>query len=153
VTTTVESRPLTSDLDHREGHSWDGSPSCSASSPVRCLLPATTAAPGLARQFLLREACRDHLADPGDALLLASELVTNALLHGEPPIELAMRCAGSRTIVSVTDVGEPPTLRRSLGTADALSGRGLRLLDALAADWGIDNHTHGKTFWFVLAQA
>jgi anti-sigma regulatory factor (Ser/Thr protein kinase) len=153
VTTTVEARPLTPDIAQREGHSWDGPASCSASLPVRCLLPATTVAPGLARQILLRRACRDHLADPGDALLLASELVTNALLHGEPPIELGMRCAGSRTIISVTDVGEPPVLRRSPGTADDLSGRGLRLLNGLATDWGIDNHAHAKTFRFMLEQA
>jgi anti-sigma regulatory factor (Ser/Thr protein kinase) len=114
------------------------------------VLPDSSAAPGLARRYLRHQACPDHLTDPGDTLLLASELVTNALLHGEPPIELEMRCAGGRTIVRVTDFGEPPVLPRNPLAADALSGRGLRLLEALADDWGVETHTRGKTFWFAV---
>ena len=81
---------------------------------------------------------------------MASELVTNALLHGAPPIGLEMRCAGAHTIVRVTDCGEPPILLPAPPAADALSGRGLRLLEALAIDWGVDTHASGKTFWFTL---
>jgi anti-sigma regulatory factor (Ser/Thr protein kinase) len=76
--------------------------------------------------------------------------VTNALLHGAPPIELEMRCAGTRTIVRVTDFGDAPILRRTPPSADALSGRGLRLLEVLAIDWGVDDHAPGKTFWFAV---
>lgn len=122
----------------------------STCAPVARLLPASPAAPSLARRYLRRWACPDHLTDPADVLLLASELVTNALLHGAPPIGVEMRCAGARTIVHVTDFGEPPILQRTPPPADALSGRGLRLLDALAIDWGVDTHASGKTFWFTL---
>ena len=127
-----------------------GADSDSPCALVRCLLPASSAAPSLARQYLRHWACPDHLTDPGDTLLMASELVTNALLHGAPPIGLEMRCAAAHTIVRVTDFGEPPRLQRTLPAADALSGRGLRLLEALATDWGVDCHAPGKTFWFML---
>jgi anti-sigma regulatory factor (Ser/Thr protein kinase) len=104
----------------------------------------------LARQFLGRWACPEHLTDPADALLVVSELVTNALIHGAPPIRLTMRCVDGQTVVRVTDTGEPPILGRQPAAADAVSGRGLRLLEVLATDWGVDTHANGKTFWFTL---
>ncbi len=149
--TVAEARYLTPHPAHPDGQPADTTAAGRhLSAPVRCLLSASPAAPSLARRYLRRWACPEHLTDPGDALLLASELVTNALLHGAPPIELEMRCAGDRTIVRVTDFGDPPILRRTPPAADALSGRGLRLLEALAIDWGVDHHTLGKTFWFTV---
>lgn len=123
---------------------------CSTCVRVLCVLPASLTAPGLARQFLRRWACPHHLTAPDDALLLVSELVTNALIHGAPPIRLTMHCADARTVVRVTDSGHQPILLQPLAAADGLSGRGLRLLEVIATDWGVDSHTNSKTVWFTL---
>ena len=123
--------------------------SCAATTPVECVLPASPLAPKLARLFLGRTACSDHCTDRGDPILLVSELVTNALLHGVPPIGLTVQCAGTRLIVGVTDAGQRPIILPAEPTgADAPSGRGLFLLQALAGDWGIRTHARGTTVWF-----
>jgi anti-sigma regulatory factor (Ser/Thr protein kinase) len=124
--------------------------SCSTCVPARCVLPASRTAPSLARGFLQRWACPDHLANFEDALLLVSELVTNALIHGVPPIRLTMRCADSRTIVRVSDSGHQPILLQHPVAADAVSGRGLRLLEVVATDWGVDTDARGQSVWFTL---
>jgi anti-sigma regulatory factor (Ser/Thr protein kinase) len=72
---------------------------------ARCLLPVTPAAPHLAREFVRTWACPDHLVNAQEALLLVSELVTNAVVHGEGPIELTVRCAETRAVIAVTDGG------------------------------------------------
>jgi hypothetical protein len=38
-----------------------------------------------------------------------------------------------------------------MAPADATTGRGLALLDALASSWGADRHVEGKTVWFEVA--
>jgi anti-sigma regulatory factor (Ser/Thr protein kinase) len=114
------------------------------------VLPASPTAPCLAREVLRRWACPNHRTDPDDALLLVSELVTNAVIHGAPPIGLAMRYAGGETLVRVTDTGHQPIPLPHPPALDAQSGRGLRLLEVLATDWGVDTDVHGTTVWFTL---
>ena len=144
-------RPLTPGIADRDRQPLDATVArCPTRAPVQCVLPASLNAPSLAREFLCRWACPDHLTDPGNALLLVSELVTNALIHGRPPIGLALACSGTRTTVRVTDSDQQPILPQHPAAVDALSGRGLRLLQVLATDWGVHTGPHGKTFWFAL---
>jgi anti-sigma regulatory factor (Ser/Thr protein kinase) len=117
-------------------------------------LPATPEAAGLARRFLLgalrRE--RDEVVDV--VLLLASELVANAVVHGEEPIRLQLHRHGDVLRVEVRDGGLPfvaPAAGAWSGTDE--SGRGLLLLHALARSWGNQSNsdaTTGKTMWFEL---
>ena len=90
------------------------------------------------------------LEAPADvAELLVSELATNALRYGRPPFEVRVRVAGDAVEVGVsdTDPAVPMVLHdRSLEE----SGRGLRLVAQLAADWGIRTHEPGKTVWFSI---
>lgn len=147
----AEDRLFPADIDVRDGPPLAATgPGCSTRAPARCVLPASLIAPSLAREFLCRWACPDHLTDPGDALLLVSELVTNALIHGRPPIGLALACSGTRTTVRVTDSDQQPILPQHPAAVDALSGRGLRLLQVLATNWGVHTGPHGKTLWFAL---
>jgi len=82
-----------------------------------------------------------------DAVLLASELVTNALRHGAAPRQLELELTNSRLRIAVRDAG-PDSPRRQPPVADREGGRGLALLEALSADWGTDTQpTDGKRVW------
>ena len=83
------------------------------------------------------------------AVLLISELVTNAVRHGNPPYSLVIVIDEDEVEVSVEDAdGSMPTVR----DPDALAedGRGLLLVGALADSWGIRPLLAGKAAWFRL---
>jgi anti-sigma regulatory factor (Ser/Thr protein kinase) len=83
-----------------------------------------------------------------DVVLLANELATNAVLHARGPFDIQLNRTANRVRVAVRDDN---TRLPEWGTVpvDALSGRGLGLVLAMAADWGIDSQSGlGKTVWF-----
>ncbi|MEV4432326.1 ATP-binding protein [Streptomyces sp. NPDC049555] len=100
----------------------------------------------------------------GTAELLASELVTNALVHTDGAAVFTARLTGGRLHVAVRDfLSRPPVAVTGPAewTADAspdagpvaTSGRGLLLVDCLADAWGVRRHAVGKAVWFVLDPA
>ena len=83
-----------------------------------------------------------------DAQLLISELVTNAVRYGAPPIEVAVRCEpGQGVQVWVRDGGAGRPLVRKSGVHDD-GGRGLPLVKALSTAWGVRQLPTGKQVWF-----
>ena len=104
-----------------------------------------------ARAFV-RQQCADRLDDDtcSSAVLLTSEIVTNAFLHGRSEARLAVTI-GPRTIR--VEVGDDNSRQPRLvePDPDALDGRGLALVGLLADDWGVRTETYGKTVWFVVA--
>jgi anti-sigma regulatory factor (Ser/Thr protein kinase) len=118
----------------------------------RFVLPSGPDAPGRARQRLTADlAGRGVPAEVTETvLLLASELVTNAVLHGHGEPVLEIRTTDDLVWVGVRDPNrQPPQVRHV--DADALGGRGLHLVDALAEDWGAAAVPgDGKTVWFLL---
>ncbi|MEV4560694.1 SpoIIE family protein phosphatase [Kitasatospora sp. NPDC049285] len=77
--------------------------------------------------------------------LVVSELVTNAIKYGEPPIRLRL-IRDSSLVCEVADASETtPHLRRAR-TFDE-GGRGLMLVAQLTQGWGTRHTTHGKTIW------
>jgi anti-sigma regulatory factor (Ser/Thr protein kinase) len=86
------------------------------------------------------------LAD--DVVLVTSELLVNAVVYGRPPIRLALWATGEGLCVRVTDRG-PENPRRLGGGLDAVHGRGLTIVEALADRWGIvaTPDGAGKTVW------
>ena len=111
---------------------------------VRITLPPVPESAGLAREFTAAALRKWHL-DPliSDAVLIASELVTNAIDHGtahgdtEGPglVELTWSYQISRLICVITDrATEPPVIAPP--DTDAESGHGLQIVAALAAAWG-----------------
>ncbi|MEU7106085.1 ATP-binding protein [Streptomyces sp. NPDC046215] len=122
--------------------------------PSRAItLPATTRSAAAARRFserLLAEWGLDELA--GDTALLLSELVTNAVVHvpdASGGIELVLTRARGHLIAQVTDAGgRLPRCGRA--GADSENGRGMWLVEALAARWGHHASGNGKTVWFTL---
>jgi len=113
------------------------------------VLPSTADGVPAARRFV-REQMSDSgtLADVDTALLLVSEVVTNALLHGSAPRMLTVDVRADTVRVEVAD-GSPVLPRVHGFAATAATGRGLRLLDSLASRWGADpDPGDGKVVWF-----
>ncbi len=116
---------------------------------MRIELPADPSSAALARQAV-RDACRGLDVDIHAVMLCTSELVTNAVLHGQPPIELRVNAKGATVRVEVYDSDSREVRRRRPVTADTLSGRGLDIVDAVASAWGSDSTATGKVSWFEM---
>ena len=86
-----------------------------------------------------------------DAELLVSELATNALLHADEPIELVLQPITGGVRVEVRD-GSRHLPLPAAGSAEAMTGRGLRLVKTLASDWGVERLPQGKAVWVELAE-
>jgi anti-sigma regulatory factor (Ser/Thr protein kinase) len=103
-----------------------------------------------------REFVADALRDQGFAgdydtvLLLASELVTNAVRHAATPFEITVEVAHDRVKVAVIDGDRDHGPRVRHPSPDDTNGRGLLLVDQLAAVWGSDRTGGGKAVWFTL---
>ena len=89
----------------------------------------------------------DSLRD--DALLLTSELVTNAVLHATTGVELSVVTGHDALHVEVSD-GDPALPEPRVADVEDLGGRGLALVAALASDWGVKLAPPGKVVWFEL---
>ncbi|MBB5931085.1 two-component sensor histidine kinase [Streptomyces echinatus] len=89
-----------------------------------------------------------------DALLVVSELVTNAIVHARPPAELRLswvRGDGCRSLrIEVSDAGAAPAGRSLLGIDPDEHGRGEAIVHALATRHGIRIHPGGVTRWAEL---
>ncbi|MGF7234903.1 MAG: ATP-binding protein [Frankia sp.] len=83
------------------------------------------------------------------AELLVSELVTNAVKYGEPPIWLLLELRPGLVHASVSDTSTALPYRRDV-TPSSEGGRGLLVLDALAGSWGAAAVDSGKYLWFDL---
>jgi anti-sigma regulatory factor (Ser/Thr protein kinase) len=89
--------------------------------------------------------------DPDIAVLLTSDLVTNAITHGDgPTVTLAIRCSRGHLRV---DVYDSPRSRPAPADqpARAETGRGLILVATLSTEWGSFRTPAGKTVYFTLA--
>ena len=89
--------------------------------------------------------------DPDIAVLLTSDLVTNAIMHGEgKTVTLAIRCSRGHLRVDVYDASRslPMAVDEPAGTD---TGRGLVLVAALSAEWGSFCTPAGKATYFTLA--
>ncbi len=118
-------------------------------------LAPDAASVGQARR-LVRAHCQSVHADAAatdDATLLASELVTNAVIHARTPLHLTVEVTGRTLRVCVQD-RHPALPRPRQYSLDRATGRGLRLLETLASAWGVQrvtDHEHpGKVIWFEL---
>jgi PAS domain S-box-containing protein len=98
----------------------------------------------------VREAVHTDVLDALE--LVISELASNALLHGAAPVTLVVAPGrdGSSARVEVHDGSRTLPVRPRRG-GDGLTGRGLALIDAVAAAWGVDATPEGKAVWVELS--
>ena len=119
----------------------------------RVELPPQPASAREARRFVAR-ALRD--ASPESraiGVLLASELVTNALLYAQGRIVLQIEPTGSSYRISVHDP-RPGSVAPRQVPITATSGRGLALVKELSQSWGVGSPSDsGKDVWFEVPRA
>jgi anti-sigma regulatory factor (Ser/Thr protein kinase) len=119
---------------------------------MSCELPCDRAIVAEARGMVRRTLAGWGLPDlTGDVALMVSELVTNAIVHGAPPILLSVRAGDGTLRVKVTDHGTGRPRRLDLGR-NCDHGRGLMIVEALADQWGVtgpDPEGTAKSVWFL----
>ena len=118
-------------------------------------LAPTLSAPAAARAFV-QEVCNYWEAALPDttvvdrAMLLANELVTNAVVHARTDLRLRLELRGDWLHIAVRD-GRPRLLRVVASDRHAPGGRGLWLVEQLARAWGVRPHPDGgKVVWCTL---
>lgn len=117
-------------------------------------VPADPQAVAVARHFVSRtlRAWDLQTATVGHATLCVSELVTNAIRHARADCELRLHHHRRVLVTTVRDWGAGTGVHPEPLAVDLLAvhGRGLHIVDALAAAWGCTQNTTGTTVWFAL---
>ena len=90
----------------------------------------------------------------GEAALVLSELLSNAIRHARPlpgaMVQVSWSLRGGSLTVSVRDGGGPTDPHAGHPPPSALSGRGLAIVECLASTWGVQDSTAGVTVWAIL---
>ncbi|MFB9340147.1 SpoIIE family protein phosphatase [Actinoplanes octamycinicus] len=124
-------------------------------------LPNDRRTPAAARALVrsvLEEAGLDGLLN--EALLLTTELSTNAVVHANTDLDIEVTADPSGLTVTVTDFAPGPVEQLAVGPKNdspdigevAERGRGLLLVDHFASRWGTVHEGDGKGVWFHLDQ-
>ncbi|GEP38180.1 hypothetical protein NPS01_18430 [Nocardioides psychrotolerans] len=111
---------------------------------------------GVARRFLRARlgewAVDEDVIDT--AVLLLSELVTNAIIHTDNPAEIRVVLGDGELTVTVRDHGRAGDAGDAEPDGDddplRVHGRGLQLVEALSERWGSERDAVGTTVWFAL---
>lgn len=120
-------------------------------------LPPAPTSPRAARALLRMATEQWDVGEVDSVDLLLTEVVTNAVVHAHTAFTVAFTAREGWTRVEVRDCSPDP-LRRRRPTSRSEHGRGLLLLDRLAADWGWEEDSTSlsgdapsstcKTVWF-----
>ena len=114
-------------------------------------LPPTTESVPAARRYV-REALGSTEVDLDIALLLVSEVATNAVLHARSPFRVTVVPVDLRVRIEIYDSSPVPPRMHAFSPTSG-TGRGLRMLDQLAHSWGVHANGRGKTVWFEVGDA
>lgn len=110
--------------------------------------PASVSA---ARQFARTALDAAAVPEPPleDAVLLTSEVASNAVQHARTPFEVVVRADTERVRIEVLD-SDPTVPSPVRAGSHATSGRGLSIVQRIASDWGVEMIGPGKRVWFEL---
>jgi anti-sigma regulatory factor (Ser/Thr protein kinase) len=116
-----------------------------------CSYPCRPEAVPEARRFVRRELERIGHGEPvrEAAALIATELAANAVTHARSSFTTSVAADGSRVRIAVSDAatGEPAAVGAG---REAISGRGITIVSALAHAWGTTGTPRGKQVWAEL---
>jgi hypothetical protein len=112
-----------------------------------------------ARRWAIEACAEIDRADLAEcAELGVSELIANAILHGEPPIRMRMRGTPEHPRIEVSDGSRRPPVMPEPNTSHLINddplitfGRGLDIVARCSTAWGADVDENGKVVWFVPA--
>ena len=109
----------------------------------------------LARRYVETFAAEENLNGETVAMsIIASELVTNAVLHGKGSIELTLRHERGEVTVEVADADPRlPNVRTPDDHEHCVGGKGLLIVGSLADRWGTRLSDRGKTVWAAIRTA
>jgi anti-sigma regulatory factor (Ser/Thr protein kinase) len=119
-------------------------------------LPAQPASAALLRQRIAADLARSGVAEAviDDAVLVATELLSNALRHAralpEDELDVSWEVRDGLVSIKVTDGGglRRPHVRHPGPTET--KGRGLSIVQTLAEDWGVEDLGTTATVWATL---
>ena len=123
-----------------------------AARPVQRTFPGRADQIAHAREFTKRMLGLCPVAD--EAVLLVSELATNALAHtstgdgGQFHVTICRN--GTSLLIGVSDSGSDKTPAPGPLNPESETGRGLGLVELIAERWGYCGDQHGLTVWFEL---
>jgi anti-sigma regulatory factor (Ser/Thr protein kinase) len=98
-----------------------------------------------AREFVV-SALAESEVDPDDVAVLTTEVATNAVLHANTDFRVRVEVRDEAVRIEVINDAPDLLLIRKEPSRDG--GRGLRILDSLARDWGVEEHADDKVVWF-----
>jgi anti-sigma regulatory factor (Ser/Thr protein kinase) len=84
-----------------------------------------------------------------DAVLVVSELASNAVLHSGGGFEVALRLLNDAVMVEVTD--RSPIVPQAGASSQRRGGRGLLIVERVSRAWGVRMANDGKTVWAEIA--
>jgi anti-sigma regulatory factor (Ser/Thr protein kinase) len=121
------------------------------------LLPYTPSSVPVARHRLTADLVSAGILGPavGDAALVVSELLSNAIRHAAPlpgsQVRLTWTLSDGTLRVAVSDAGAESLPRVTRPTLSAPGGRGLGIVESLSSRWGVHRDDGETTVWAVLA--
>ncbi|NHI18872.1 ATP-binding protein [Phycicoccus endophyticus] len=119
-------------------------------------VPADPAAVASVRKAVVADLTGRDLPEDlvGEAEIVASELLTNAVRHARPlsdgTIRVRWKIRGEVVEVEVTDGGGATTPKPAPRTVWLSSGRGLRIVRSMAHEWGVTEDRTGNVVWATL---
>jgi anti-sigma regulatory factor (Ser/Thr protein kinase) len=123
------------------------------------LLPYTPSSVAVARRHLVADLVSAGMYESvvGDAALVVSELLSNAIRHAAPlpgsTVRVAWTLHDDALRVAVSDAGGGPLPHVTQASPAAPGGRGLSIVETLSARWGVLRDESETTVWAVLAAA
>jgi anti-sigma regulatory factor (Ser/Thr protein kinase) len=121
------------------------------------LLPCAPASVAEARRRLAADlrAAGIFAGAVGDAVVVVSELLSNAIRHARPlpgaSVQVAWAVDGDVVAVAVSDGGALTRPTPAQATVSSLGGRGLDIVEYLSRTWGVRTDAAGLTVWAVIA--
>ena len=148
LTATADGRFLT--IGDSRAAMWGALSEQVTSDTVHAVLAPEPGSAHAARE-MVAAACSDWACNAAipTATLVASELVTNAVVHAGTQLQVSFSRCGRQLRLAVRDHNGRPPAPRAVGP-EASEGRGMLLVEAMCSSWGVLFTAGGKVVWAVL---